>query len=204
MLTTKHATTLAEFTNIDLFNGILGQNKEALKYLYAKFYPNVAKMIYHQGGQEDDANDIFQEAIIIFYRKAKKGQLDSNYAVLPYLMSTCRLIWLKTLQNRQKDKEALPMIEAAEEESPLYLEYLESKRKELFYEHFKKLSEDCQKTLTAFFNGTSFSQMADELGLSSEEFARRKKYLCKEYLVKSIKSDPQYNTISNQDGNEPF
>lgn len=195
---------MADFTNTDLFNGILGQNKNALKYLYSTFYPKVAAMIRNQGGREDDANDIFQEAIIIFYRKAKKGQLDSNYAVLPYLMSTCRLIWLKMLQNRQKDKEALPMVEDGEEESPLYMEFLESKRKELFYEHFKKLSEECQKTLSAFFKGMSFSQMADELGLSSEEFARRKKYLCKEYLVKSIKSDPKFNTISNQDGNEPF
>lgn len=195
---------MADFTNTDLFNGILGQNKNALKYLYSTFYPKVAAMIRNQGGREDDANDIFQEAIIIFYRKAKKGQLDSNYAVLPYLMSTCRLIWLKMLQNRQKDKEALPMVEDREEESPLYMEFLESKRKELFYEHFKKLSEECQKTLSAFFKGMSFSQMADELGLSSEEFARRKKYLCKEYLVKSIKSDPKFNTISNQDGNEPF
>jgi RNA polymerase sigma factor, sigma-70 family len=195
---------LSDFSNIDLFKGILGQNQAALKYLYSRFYPNVAKMIKHQGGQEDDANDIFQEAIIIFYRKAKSGQLDSNYAVEPYLMSTCRIIWLKTLQSRQKDKEALPTIEAFEEESPIYKEFLESKRKELFYKHFKMLSIECQNTLSAFFNGSSFQQIADELGLTSEEFARRKKYLCKEYLVKSIKSDPEYDNISYQDGNEPF
>jgi len=161
-------------------------------------------MVKNLHGHESDANDIFQEAIIIFYRRAKAGELDKTTAVLPYLMATSKIIWLKVSRKRRNEQGVGLDTEEIIDDSSIYEAYKTNKRKEFFYKHFKKLSPECQKTLKAFFTGLGFAEMAAKLKLSSEEFARRKKYLCKEYLVKSIKSDPEYNDITALDGNEPF
>ncbi len=195
---------MSGYSNADLYDGILGQNTDALRYLYATFFPNVCSMVKNLHGHESDANDIFQEAIIIFYRKAKVGEIDKTTAVLPYLMATSKIIWLKTSRERQKKQGVGLDTEDIIDESSIYEAYKTNKRKEFFYKHFKMLSPECQSTLKAFFAGLSFAEMAIKLKLSSEEFARRKKYLCKEYLVKGIKNDPEYKNISALDGNEPF
>jgi len=155
-------------------------------------------------GHESDANDIFQEAIIIYYRRAKAGNIDQNMLVLPYLMSTCRIIWIKTSRDRQKENGVELDEQEIMDETSIYEVYRENKRKDLFYKHFKLLSKDCQNTLKAFFAGKSFAEMSTKLKISSEDFARRRKYLCKESLVKNIKSDPLFKEITALDGNEPF
>lgn len=195
---------MSGYSNADLYDGILGQNMDALRYLYATFFPKVSSMVKNLHGHESDANDIFQEAIIIFYRKAQAGEVDKATAVLPYLMATAKIIWQKTIRERQNEQIVGLDTEEIIDDSSIYEAYKTNKRKEFFYKHFKMLSPECQRTLKAFFTGLSFAEMATKLQLSSEEFARRKKYLCKEYLVKSIKSDPEYKNISAIDGNEPF
>ena len=161
-------------------------------------------MIKNLHGHESDANDIFQEAIIIYYRKAKSGQIDQTMPVLPYLMATSRIIWIKTSRDRQKENGVELDEQEIIDENLTYEAYRENKRKDLFYKHFKQLTKDCQNTLKAFFEGQTFAQMSQKMNISSEDFARRKKYLCKEYLVKSIKSDPTFKEITALDGNEPF
>ena len=161
-------------------------------------------MIKNLHGHESDANDIFQEAIIIYYRKAKAGEIDQTMPVLPYLMSTSRIIWLKTSRDRMKENGVELDEQEIIDETDTYEAYRANKRRDLFYKHFKLLSKDCQNTLKAFFAGQTFAEMSQNLNISSEDFARRKKYLCKEYLVKSIKSDSSYKEITALDGNEPF
>lgn len=182
------------FSNSDLFKGINGQNLEALNHLYSSFFPKIYSMIKGLGGQESDANDIFQEAIIIFYRKAKRNEVDGTTQVLPYLMTTCKYIWLKTIRDdKNRKNEEYPS--NLSDENLLFQEYVDSKKRELMYRHFKLLQPDCKKIIKAYYSGMSYKEITDKMGFSSEEYAKRKKYLCKDFLVKSIKGDPEYKDI---------
>jgi len=171
---------------------------EALNYLYSSFFPKIHAMIRGLGGQESDANDIFQEAIIIFYRKAKKKEVDETTAVLPYLMLTCKHIWLKFYRDEKNIWESYP--ENISNENNLIQEYIDSKKKALMYKHFRMLAAECRRVIKAFYKGMNYREIAEKYGYSSEDYARRKKYICKDILVQSIKSDPDFNEIF--DGNE--
>ena len=48
-----------------------GHNESAIKELY-KSYPSISKFILRNGGDEFDARDIFQDALLILYRNAQK------------------------------------------------------------------------------------------------------------------------------------
>lgn len=182
---------------MDLFKGIVEQRQDVLNHLYKSLFPIVKKLIFKQGGDYDTANDIFQETIILLYRKAKAGKLSEKMMVESYIVGMCKIIWLQHYEKETQNNSLFSKVNIEEQMgvNETAEEYRQSLRMKLFYEHFKNLSSDCQEVLKAFFAGTNFSDMAKQLGLVSEEYARRKKYLCKETLVKSIKSDPEFSKL---------
>ncbi|HMT67511.1 MAG TPA: hypothetical protein PKE28_07930, partial [Bacteroidales bacterium] len=62
---------------------------------------------------------------------------------------------------------------------------------------FALLAEDCQTVLTLYGDGLSYEEIADRMGLKNAVYARRKKYLCKEALMKIIKTDPEYHDLGS-------
>ena len=58
--------------DFDLINGLLSNNKKAIDYIYEHFFNRIKYYIQNKGGSLDDAKDVFQEALIIIYKKAKE------------------------------------------------------------------------------------------------------------------------------------
>lgn len=197
---------MQQYSNNELLNSLIKQDQTALNYLYKKLFPKVKIMILRLGGDYDDANDVFQESIIILYRKAKNNELNEAIFVEKYLVGICKLIWQKHLsKERERNiKNEKLKYDLTQNEQETVNEYLLSKRKQLYLEHFKRLNKDCQNVLTAFLNGMKFAEIAKEQGFASDEYARRRKYLCKGYLVKSIKNDPNYHKLSSDYDDEFF
>lgn len=57
---------------------------------------------------------------------------------------------------------------------------------------FQKLKPDQQLILRLFSDGHSYEEIAARMDLKNEDYARRKKYLCKEALMNHVKEDPEY------------
>ncbi|MFC2096620.1 hypothetical protein ACFLQ3_02865, partial [Bacteroidota bacterium] len=71
-------------------------------------------------------------------------------------------------------------------------EYEKNEQYKLYQKHFKRLEKDCQKLLQLFLKKVPLKEIADELGIESQQYIKRKKYKCKEQLVRYIKSDPNF------------
>lgn len=188
---------MRSYTNSDLLQGIIKQDQLALDYLYLNLFPKVNKLIKNLGGDYDTANDIFQEAIILIFKKAQSNELDENLLVEGFVMGVCKLIWtnISTRNTKKYSPNNIPIDIAEDSNQTIVNEYLHIQRRKVYLEHFDKLNDDCKTILMAFFNGNSYAEIALTLGLVSEDYARRRKYLCKEYLVKSIKNDPRFENL---------
>lgn len=196
---------MMSFTNKELFTGIVEQNQEVLNYLYKGLFSSVRKTIYKYGGNYDIASEVFQEAIILLYRKARTGKLKEPIMVEQYIMGICKILWQR--HNIEETRKLLQLKKtsiADDSKTQILIKYRQSLRMKLYHEHFMALSSLCQSVLRAFFDGASYGEIAKEFGFATEEYARRKKYLCKEYLVKSIKSDPQYGKLIGELDDELF
>jgi RNA polymerase sigma factor (sigma-70 family) len=152
-------------------------------------------MIFRYGGDYDTANEIFQESIITLYRRAKAGEVKESLIVEKYLFRVCRWVWFRLYNNNLESTIDSDFEDIDDSEDNIINEFLQSRRKKLFSEHFEKLDIECKRILMAFFKGKSYEYIGNKYKLGSEEKARRKKYLCKEFLVKSIKNDPQYRKL---------
>ncbi|MBA4411393.1 MAG: hypothetical protein C0397_18485 [Odoribacter sp.] len=189
---------MIDYSSLDLLNGILRNDTIVLQFIYKHFYSKINFFVKKNNGDDDDANDIFQEAIIILYRKLKANDLVLDCTFETYLYSVCRFLWLKQLEKRKLEKEKIK--DNHEYNDDIYDDGLEkvvdlNDRYKLFQKHFTNLGKDCQKILQLYFDKVPLKSIAQIMGFKSEKYAKKRKFKCKEYLIKSIKQDLEYKKI---------
>lgn len=149
-------------------------------------------------GSENDAEDIFQEALIIVFKKIKDEQdFELTAAFTTYIYSISRLLWLKHLRNIKKieidplNRDHEERIEF-EEPSPVQDKDL---RQAIFQRALLKIPEDCQKILRLTGQDITSKEIARQLGFRSETYVRKRRHFCKEFLINKIKEDPAYRAM---------
>jgi len=139
----------------------------------------------------EDAKDVFQEALVVIFRKTREGEFVLHSSFTNYIYTISRHIWLKVLRKRKLQLEkAAEIIRPIEMESEEILHIEASMERKIFQYYFSKLGKDCKEILTMFYNEMSFREITLKLGRVSEEYVRKRKHACKEQLIKMIKSDP--------------
>lgn len=189
---------MIDYSSLDLLNGIQRNDTIILQFIYKNFYSSINFFIKKNSGDDDDANDIFQEAIIIIYRKLKSNDLVLDCSFETYLYSVCRFLWLKQLDKRKLEKEKIK--DNHEYNDDIYDDGLErvvdlNERYRLYQKHFANLGNDCQKILQLYFDKVPLRNIAQIMGFKSDKYAKKRKFKCKEYLIKSIKQDLEYKKI---------
>ena len=191
------------YSDEQILKGILRHDNLILQYIYKQYYYNINYFIRKNQGSEDDASDIFQEAIIIIYRKIKENDLVFEKSSFKgYLFSVCRFLWLKQLEKRRIEKEKLN--DSLPFQDDLYDDNLnelveKNERYGLYQKHFSTLSTDCQKLLQLFFEKVSLKDIANVMGYKSEKYAKKRKFKCKELLISRIKQDAEFKKILEDD-----
>jgi DNA-directed RNA polymerase specialized sigma24 family protein len=92
------------------------QSDKALDALY-RFFPAVRKMIRGNGGNRQDAEDIFQEALIILCKRITETDFILTAQLSTYLFSVSRYLWKDESQKRRLFVADTP--ELSEEESDM-------------------------------------------------------------------------------------
>jgi RNA polymerase sigma factor (sigma-70 family) len=147
----------------------------------------VHKIVSGNNGSADDVQEVLQESIVTLYKKALEPDFNLRSALRSYFYGIARNQWYGQLRHRQRFTGE--MVELPDD----YEEQMEEDRQQgLIHKTILRLSEECRKLLNMVSRGMSFKEISKNLKLSSEEYARRKKYLCKESLVKLLKEDPEF------------
>lgn len=176
---------------------ILEGDTSSIQELYSSIFQSVKNFVLKNSGQVMDAEDIFQEALVILFRISKREDFKLSCSLETYIYSICRNIWLDRL--RRKSKYIYQELDDNHEEVTLdIVDVIQlNERNNLYQRHFLLLKEDCKKVLEMFFEGSSMLQIKEAMGYSSEKYARKRKFLCKNFLVDSIKKDGLYKEFSS-------
>ena len=163
-----------------LVKGLAAHDAEAIETIYRDNFAIIKGFIIKNNGYTDDALDVFQEAMIVLFEKAKSGSFTLSCQLQTYLYSICRRLWLKKLQ---KQKLYNPSIETIEEIVPVEdeIEYYEKKDNDFFYMEnaLKKIGEPCKSLLEAFYiNKKSMPEIAASFGYTNSDNAKTQKYKC--------------------------
>lgn len=164
----------------DLLEALAANDANAIETIYRDNYSAIKAFIIKNNGYTDDARDIFQEAMIIIFEKAKSGSFVLSCRLQTYLYSVCRRLWLKRLQNQHRFN---PSFELNHEIVPVEdeLELHEQKEAEfqLLENAMQKIGEPCKSLLEAFYiEKKSMPEIADLFRYTNADNAKTQKYKC--------------------------
>lgn len=158
-------------------------DETALDFLYKKNYRMMIKLIVRNNGSEEEAQDIYQDALIVFWQKViadKDFTLTSKIST--YLYSVCNNLWRKELERKKRH---------TNEEADIS-EYPDNdiqERSMIVNKCIAELGETCRKILTLYyFDQMSMTDIAEKMGFANADTAKTKKYKCKKELDNMIKS----------------
>ena len=182
---------------INYLPAILSGDRAALKQMYAALFPIIRGLIRDYGGSEDDAKDVFQDAVIVLYEKAQQSdfQLTSKFSTLFY--GVCNNLWRSRQQKKSASEVTIPDHAKYIADSSAEVDLLQVERGKLFYRALRQLGGDCQKLLELFFQKLSMGEIAQQMGFASEGYARVRKSQCKDRLVELVKKAPEYSELQN-------
>jgi len=163
-----------------LLNGLAENDTGAIETIYRDNYPAIRGFIIKNNGYPDDARDIFQEAMIVLFEKAKSDSFVLSCRLQTYLYSVCRRLWLKKLQQQNRFN---PSIELNHEIVPVEdeLELHEQKEADfkLMENALQKVGEPCKSLLEAFYiEKKSMPEIAESFRYTNAENAKTQKYKC--------------------------
>ena len=165
----------------------LRTNRErALAGIYKKTFPIVSHFVRRNQGSEQDAKDLFHDALIIFYEKAVDGKLVLTASVTTYLVSICRNRWLRELDKRRRSQ-SLDNDKADSAPLPDELEIIFDPGSPSLSEYVERLGDKCRNILVSFYYfRQSLEQIAEKHQYRNVRSATVQKFKCLERLRKSV------------------
>lgn len=183
------------FSNEEILRGIQnGKDDKILEFLYDTVLPKVKHMVYKYKGDDDEAYDVFQEAILRFYNYVKLGKFDQKHKIESFIYAISKNLYIDFLRRQNKNVKIDSIREGVMEvESPL--ERIISEEKEVSVRSvFSKLGETCNNLLMyCFYHDLPSKEICEKMGFSSEDVLKTKKYKCKQRLLQLIKENPSLN-----------
>ncbi|MDP4268253.1 MAG: sigma-70 family RNA polymerase sigma factor [Bacteroidota bacterium] len=171
-------------TDSYIIESLRNGDEKPLEYLYKQHYKMIANYIIKNSGSEEDARDIFQDAIIAFHKNVLKGRFELNGATIKtYLASICENIWRKKLREDRKmpftDDESIL-------ESLAYIPDEDTERENqirIVKECLSQATEHCKEILTNYFySEMSMKKISEKMDLKNENTAKTEKYKCQKKL----------------------
>lgn len=183
------------FSDEAILTGLREKRADSIRYLYREYFSLAKSIVEKNSGSYQDAEDVFQDGIIVLYQKILSGPITLNCSLRTFFYSICRNIWMQRLDRKWRLLYSDDLVgEAVEEYDSVPLEINEEKieRTRLYQVHFLSLPADCQKILRMFISRMSLKEISAKMGFKDVTYAKTRKYLCKNMLRKKIIKDPRY------------
>lgn len=184
----KETRLFKKISDTNIIEGLFKQDEVILNWIYDNYLQTIKNYVMKNCGSAEDVSDVFQDSIIVLYNQIAEGNLQLTNDLKGYFFGIARNVWNAQLRKKQKTTELI--IDPIEDDSSdelnnILLEKIVSKA-------FQLLKPDQQEVLKLFSEGCSYEDIANQMNLKNEQYARRKKYLCKEALLELMNEDPEY------------
>lgn len=178
-------------TDEQLLQGVAAGARQATAQVYRQHYPTVMHWITGAGGDEADAADIFQEAMLVLFEKARSEDFRLSCRIGTYLFAICKHLWYKKLERNKRMPSSFPDLNNSESGfDPVYEDDI--KVHEEREEHYSQLDlaldalgEPCRSLLKAYYHhDKSMQEIAASFGYTNPDNAKTQKYKCLNRLKK--------------------
>ncbi len=172
-----------------------------IEEIYQKWYKEVIQYVTKNNGSVQDADDLFQEALMAIVKKVRKEDFKLKVPFGGYFYFIYKNKWIDKLRKNKK-------IRVINEDNERYKHEVDSKviandtnqsdeRYQLYLLCFEQLSESCQKVLRLSLQGISAKEIMPQLGFATVNSTNQRIHRCRGNLQKLIKDHPAYKNLTN-------
>ncbi len=170
-----------------LIKAIAANEESAFAFLYDEYYAIVSGFIKSKGGQEEDARDIFQEAILSVWHNIKNERYSDNGQFKTYFVQVCKFKWYDQLKSSSRKNTTQLNEQLAFEKADDSNENEDERLEKLLF-WYDQIKEPCKGLLKLFyFEKKSFAEISKILGVTQES-AKNQKYRCIKKIKELIKN----------------
>ena len=178
---------MKNLTETELLEKLQNKDELAFSLLYKFYFPMVKSFIGKNSGSKADAEDVFQESIIVLFQKINDPSFKLTSSLKTYLFSVSRNLWLKRL-GRVKlingNKDIIDNYFVAEDELIFELKPETSKEDKL-QKWMARITENCRRILNAiFFYQEPMQSLMVKMGWKNKHTADNQKYKCVQQVKK--------------------
>lgn len=174
------------------------QERKAVKAIYEDCFPLISRMVTKNWGRREDAEDVFQEGLIVLMGYCGKQDFRLTVSLKSFFYTICRNIWLKKLEKKGRLQitfvdiwEHAKLDHALEEQENAELK---AEQLLLLWKHFSRLPLKEQETLRLFYlEGKSHREIAEIVGFVDENSAKVQKFKYVNHLRELVKNDPDFD-----------
>jgi len=191
---TKGVVSDSTFSDHTYLQGIIENDSKVLNKIYECFLPSITKFVLENRGTESDARDVFQDGLVIIYKKLKSDSLELTSGFHTYLFSVCRFVWLRELKKKRRTEVTLDDNILSIAKTDIEKAYAENEKQKFFKSKLSQMPAESQKVLQLFFNKKSMKEIAEVMGYT-EAYAKRKKYKAKQQLITLVRRDYRFSQM---------
>lgn len=185
----KTIAPVKEYTDKEIIECLRNRDSNVVKYLVQRYMPVIRHMVLENGGTSDDAQDIFQEGLMIILEKIdeKSFTLTSKFITLLYCI--CSNLWKMILNKRKAADTYIRRESVFYEDSGVEASIDNDLYQKIFTEAFNSLEEACKKILRLSWSGMSPTEISEMLGVTYG-YVLKKKSESQAELLKKIRAHP--------------
>ncbi|WP_020529993.1 RNA polymerase sigma factor [Flexithrix dorotheae] len=171
-----------------------GKNLEkCFSQLYKDNFDSLAGHILRNGGSPEDAEDVFQEVMVVFVNMVRTGKFRGESKIKTCLYSICKFRW-KDLKNKQfsvSNREEKYHEQNFQKTTRFDREFEEKEKKENLLQIFGQLGEKCKQILVAFYyEDLTLKELAEKLEYKNVQVVSNQKGKCMKSLISLLEQNP--------------
>ncbi|MDX1904961.1 MAG: sigma-70 family RNA polymerase sigma factor [Thermonemataceae bacterium] len=168
------------YSEADIVAGLRKGDNKILEFVYKQNYPAILHFVIQNNGTDQDAKDLYQEAILVLYEKLKQENFLLTCQLKTFVYSVCRRLWLKKLREKGRYYGKIEDFESfiPFEEDELHIEENEHKYGAMA-KALEMLGEPCSTLLKDFYiDSMSMQDISEKMGYTNADNAKNQKYKC--------------------------
>lgn len=178
-----------------------GKDREVVPVLYKKVYPLVEYYILRNSGTKDDASDVFQDTLLLFYKQIIQNSFDEKYKVYGYLYKISLYKWM----NKAKKNSKIKFVDEIENldyliEHETANDVISNPDENIIRKLFSSIGEKCIELMTyTTYTSLLLEDIMLRMELNSVAAVKMQLKRCKEKLLKQIEENPSLiNQLRNK------
>lgn len=196
----RHTHNMVKIIDSNLLIRLKGSNiNEPVQDLYRSYFESVVYYLKGLGCNEEDAQDVFQESILVFIEQVQQNKFRGESSIKTYLTGIARNLYMNEIRSssRRVNREELYFKDSSDVADPeVHHRMFSRENSKRLMQLFEEIGEPCKKILSGYyFENMPMKQLLLVTHYDNEQVLRNKKAKCMKHLKHLITASKEITEL---------